>query len=59
MAVDRFPTAIATSLSRNAFRRAPNMASQLPRGFRYAIEIRNPELVGLEYKKVLENHALS
>jgi len=32
---------------------------QLPKDFRYAIEIRNPGLLGPEYRKVLECHGIA
>lgn len=33
--------------------------SQLPKDFRYAVEIRNAGLVGPDYRKVLENHGVA
>ena len=35
------------------------MGRQTPQGFRCAIEIRNPGLVGLECQNVLESHTPS
>lgn len=32
---------------------------QLPNDFRYAVEIRNPGLLGPDYRKVLENHGVA
>jgi hypothetical protein len=33
--------------------------SQLPKDFRYAVEICNAGLLGPEYRKVLENHEVA
>lgn len=33
--------------------------SQLPKDFRYAVEIRNPGLLGQDYRQVLENHGVA
>ena len=33
--------------------------SQLPKDFRYAVEIRNPELLGPAYHQVLQNHGIA
>ncbi|MBS0182072.1 MAG: DUF72 domain-containing protein [Nitrospira sp.] len=33
--------------------------SQLPKGFRYAVEIRNAGLLGPDYRKVLEHHGVA
>jgi len=32
---------------------------QLPKDFRYAVEIRNPDLLGPDYRKVLNDHAVA
>jgi uncharacterized protein YecE (DUF72 family) len=38
------------------FERLDNFFHQLPKDFRYAVEIRNPGLLGPDYRKVLESH---
>ena len=39
--------------------RLDGFLDKLPRDFRYAIEIRNPALLGPEYQKVLERHGVA
>lgn len=39
--------------------RLDNFFSQLPRDFRYAVEIRNAVLLGTEYHHVLESHSVA
>jgi uncharacterized protein YecE (DUF72 family) len=41
------------------YSRLDGFFSQLPKKFRYAVEIRNPGLLGPEYRKVLEAHGIA
>lgn len=41
------------------FTRLDDFFRQLPKDFRYAVEIRNPGLLGPEYQKVLETHGVA
>jgi hypothetical protein len=39
--------------------RLDNFFAQLPKDFRYAVEIRNATLLGPDYRKVLESHGVA
>jgi uncharacterized protein YecE (DUF72 family) len=41
------------------FERLDTFFHQLPKDFRYAVEIRNPGLLGPDYRKVLESHGVA
>lgn len=45
--------------SRRVCSRLDDFLGQLPKDFRYAVEIRNAGLLGAEYHKVLENHGVA
>ncbi len=45
--------------SQEFYARLDTFFGQLPRDFRYAVEVRNAELLGPEYRRVLERHAVA
>ena len=57
--MDRFLTSIGAVTVTEYFQKSSVQGSPTPQGFRYAIEIRNRGLGGLEHQKALESIRLA